>query len=112
MFHENNENFNFEDCSFVIHKSKETCGRVVMFKEFGIIYSYTLESSFCGPTRGSLDQCHFTASALQSVGRGFCGTLFDMADDPDRTKRVHQDLLARFPATAPSKKGYAEDDEE
>ena len=111
MFHENHENFNFEDCSFNAHKSKEACGRVVMFKEFGIIYSYTLESSFCGPTRGSLEGCHFTAATLLGIGRNFCSTLFDMADDVDRAKKTHQELIARFPITAPSKKGYVEDDE-
>ena len=64
MFHENYENFNFEDCAFIISKAKETCGRVVMYKEFGIIYSYTCESSFCGPTRGSLEGHHFTSETL------------------------------------------------
>lgn len=34
MFSENHENFSFEDCNFNLHKSKEACGRVVMFKEF------------------------------------------------------------------------------
>ena len=89
MFEENCENFNFEDCSFVVHTSKESCGRVVMFKEFNIIYSYTLEASFCGPTRGTYDQCHFTTAILESIGKSFCLTLYDMSEDPERFKRTH-----------------------
>lgn len=112
MFEENCENFYFEDCSFVTQKSKETCGRVVMYKEFQIIYSYTLESSFCGPTRGTFNHCHFTSSLLESIGRDFCRTLFDMADDNERVKRTHQDLMLRFPINAPPRKGIDADDEE
>lgn len=31
--------FNFNDCSFVITKAKESCGRVVVYKELGLINS-------------------------------------------------------------------------
>ena len=41
-----NPNFNFENCNFTIHKVKETCGRVVMWKEFNLVNSFTLECSF------------------------------------------------------------------
>jgi len=37
--------FNFNDCSFVITKSKESCGRVVCYKELGLINSFTIECS-------------------------------------------------------------------
>lgn len=42
--------FSFQETSFLIQKSKEATGRVVMHREFGIINSYTLEVSFCGAT--------------------------------------------------------------
>ena len=81
MFSENYENFSFEDCSFQIHKSKESAGRVVMHREFQLIYSYTMESSFCGPTRGSHEGCHFNPDVLMDVGKNFCNTLWDMSHD-------------------------------
>jgi len=42
--------FSINDCDFAIQKCKETTGRVVMNREFNVAFSYTLESSFCGPT--------------------------------------------------------------
>ena len=59
MFSENCENFSFEDCAFMVHKSKESCGRIVMWREFNLVNSYTCEASFCGPTRGIHNGCHF-----------------------------------------------------
>lgn len=34
LFSENLDMFGFDDCSFVVGKSKEACARVVMWKEF------------------------------------------------------------------------------
>jgi hypothetical protein len=41
-----------------------------MFKEFGIINSYTLECSLCGPNIGSKKEFHFSKKTL-FVGRLF-----------------------------------------
>ena len=113
MFSENTDNFSFDDCSFIVHKSKESCGRIVMWREFNLINSYTCEASFCGPTKGVYDNCHFTAAILENVGMMFCKTLVDMTESRDRVKRVMQDLQIRYPINAPAiKKGYADDDEE
>lgn len=43
-----NSIFSFKDCRFRIEKSKESTARVVVFKEFNIMNSFTLESSFYG----------------------------------------------------------------
>ena len=113
MFSENNENFSFEDCSFVVHKSKESCSRIVMWREFNLVNSFTCESSFSGPTRGIYNNCHFNIMVYEIIGRVFCKTLFDMSDNKDRVKRILQDLQIRYPVNAPLKKtGYAADDEE
>jgi len=40
--------FSFKDCKFANEKEKETTARIVLFKEFGILNSYTLESTFHG----------------------------------------------------------------
>lgn len=59
LLQQNSDTFQFEDCHFAIQKSKETCGRVVMFREYNLVYSYTIEVSFMGPTKGVLNNLHF-----------------------------------------------------
>lgn len=71
----------FQNCNFAIQKSKETCGRVVMFKEFNIINSYTLEASFLGPDKGVLAGLHFNTQHLLMIGHIFCETLADAIID-------------------------------
>ena len=44
----NNIHFSFKDTHFKMDKAKESTARIVMFKEFGIINSYTVETSFFG----------------------------------------------------------------
>jgi murein tripeptide amidase MpaA len=43
-----NSLFRFKDCRFRIEKNKESTARVVVFKEFNILNSFTLEVSFYG----------------------------------------------------------------
>lgn len=100
MFSENNDNFCFEDCSFVVHKSKESCSRVVMWREFQLIHSYTCESSFCGPTRGVHTGHHFNTKILEDVGKSFCLTLVEIGDK-EKYKKTFQTLGIRFPINAP-----------
>jgi hypothetical protein len=64
--------FSFHDCNFAIQKSKETCGRVVMFKDFNLVNSYTLEASFLGPNKGVFNGLHFNTQHMQMIGRVFC----------------------------------------
>ena len=40
--------FNLKNCKFALEKDKENTARIVIFKEFGILSSYTLESTFYG----------------------------------------------------------------
>ena len=40
--------FNRDRCKFALEKEKENTARVVLFKEFGILNSYTLESTYYG----------------------------------------------------------------
>jgi hypothetical protein len=47
-----NKLFCFNDCKFANEKDKEATARLVMFRQFNIINSYTLESTFyaiCNP---------------------------------------------------------------
>ena len=40
--------FNLRECKFAIEKDKENTARVVIYKELGILASFTLESTFYG----------------------------------------------------------------
>ena len=93
-------------------KSKEGCSRVVMWREFNLVNSYTCEASFAGPTRGTHKDCHFNQSTLEKVGHSFCMTMHDMTDNRERVKKTLQDLQSKYPVNGPAvRKGYADDDE-
>jgi len=79
LMNKNCEDFSFYNCLFGIHKSKESTGRVVVFREFNIQNSYTLECSFCGPTEGSNKDCHFSISNLVEMGRIFGRTILEFS---------------------------------
>mmetsp|Transcript_24195 Transcript_24195/g.32435 ORF Transcript_24195/g.32435 Transcript_24195/m.32435 type:complete len:91 (+) Transcript_24195:168-440(+) len=40
--------FNIEACKFALEKDKENTARVVLFKELGILSSFTLECTYYG----------------------------------------------------------------
>ena len=48
MIQERNKLFSYKDCRFAVEKEKENTARIVIFKELGIINTYTLEASFYG----------------------------------------------------------------
>ena len=73
--------FSFDDCNFAVQKSKEATARIVMWREFNLINSFTLESSFMGPNKGTNAGLHFNATMLQQMGRNFCKTLVDYVDN-------------------------------
>ena len=46
LLDQKNKCFSFADCKFANEREKDSTGRLVMFKEFGILNSYTIESTF------------------------------------------------------------------
>lgn len=66
-----------------------------MWKEFSLINSFTLECSFCGPTRGLYKDCHFTISMLLEIGTMFCQTLLEFTDkDQLKAKNALKEIEA------------------
>ena len=73
LFSRRCEHFNYKNCNFNIEKIKETTGRVVVFREFGVLASFTLEISFFG---GSCDEAGvFDIQKLQEIGSFLCKTI-------------------------------------
>lgn len=63
--------FCYNDCKFANEKEKEATARIVLFKEFGIVNSYTIESTFYGSdflkeSHPSNNSSNLTANALTS----------------------------------------------
>jgi hypothetical protein len=60
-------NFRFKSCLFRMERAKQSTARIVVFKEFSISNSFTLETSF----KGSSDS-HFTETDLRKLGLSLC----------------------------------------
>ena len=79
-----------------------------MWKEFSLINSFTLETTFCGPTEGRLVDCHFTIQTLKDCGKEFCRTLLDYASNEPKVRESIRELETMFPAPEkPEKKAKA-----
>ncbi|OMJ93182.1 hypothetical protein SteCoe_3873 [Stentor coeruleus] len=77
--------FSFNDCVFGLQKAKESTARIVIYKELGIINSFTMEASFCGASIGKHADFHFNQEHLQQLGHDFCEALLDFCS-PDQSK--------------------------
>ncbi|CAD7957535.1 unnamed protein product [Amoebophrya sp. A120] len=75
LLSQNSDYFSFPDCNF--KRVKESTARCVVYKEFGIVNSFTLEASFCGPSIGRLRDNHFNTHHLERMGADLCKTLLD-----------------------------------
>ena len=73
--------FSFKDCNFVVQRSKQSTARVVAFNELGILYAYTMESSFAGASRGPTAGLHFTLADYAEMGKKYCEALLDFSDE-------------------------------
>ena len=79
------DKFSYKYSTFTVHKSKEGTGRVVMWRQMGILNSFTMEATFCGSNlEGKCHDRHFTARDFESMGYHLCDTLLDYCD-PDQS---------------------------
>lgn len=80
-----------------MQKCRESTARVVLWKEFEVLNSFTLECSFCGPTQGMFKDCHFTPRTLKELGKAFCETMVTYQMNREARLRVFKELEVRFP---------------
>jgi hypothetical protein len=52
LLHQTAPSFSLASCSFVVEKFKESTARVVVWRQLGVVRSYTMESSYCGCDQG------------------------------------------------------------
>jgi hypothetical protein len=84
MLAQTNKIFSVKDTKFRLEKSKEGTARIVMYKELGILNSYTLEASFYGPSHVAALQnrdpeqdepngdSHLRPEHLEGLGKDLC----------------------------------------
>lgn len=92
----NSHFFSFASCDFKVHKSKLNTARVVVNHELGVINSYTLEASFCGPDFGPRKDTQFSTWDLEEMGKSWCQSLliyFDLVDEVKAADAQRDELL-------------------
>ncbi|CAH1796187.1 unnamed protein product [Owenia fusiformis] len=67
--------FSLGNCSFMVEKSKEATARVVVWRQIGVVRSYTMESTYCGCDQGAYRGNHINTRMLEEMGRKFCEAL-------------------------------------
>lgn len=58
-----------------VQKSKAGTGRVVAFRELGLVNAFTLEASFAGPAAGKGAGRHFNTGDLEEMGAAVVSAL-------------------------------------
>jgi cytosolic carboxypeptidase protein 2/3 len=72
--------FSYKDCSWAIPKDRENCARVIVWKEFGMVNSFTLEISYLGPSMGKYECYHFNLSLFHHMADALLKSIYDAAD--------------------------------
>ncbi|XP_033749645.1 LOW QUALITY PROTEIN: cytosolic carboxypeptidase 1-like [Pecten maximus] len=90
--------FSWQNCSFVVEKAKETTARMVVWRQIGVIRSYTMESSYCGIDKdGKYKDQHISTTMLEDMGQKFCEALLRI-----RSKYGSYDVVASLPTSSSS----------
>lgn len=74
LYRRNPRAFTFRGSCWKVQRSKESTARVVGWREMGLVNSFTLEASFCGPSSGDH---HFSVAQLEELGRNLGEALID-----------------------------------
>jgi len=95
--------FSFAGCSYKVLRSKETTGRVVVWRQFNMPHSFTLEASFCGADFGPGAGYHFNTRHLREMGAAFLPALLALVDPSQaRVNAIMAELEAAMPAQGAS----------
>nr|AMO02548.1 cytosolic carboxypeptidase 1 [Tityus serrulatus] len=78
--------FNIENCSFAVEKSRESTGRITVWRQFGVALSYTMECTYGGCNQGIYDGYHLGTAQIEEMGSKFCQALVKLIPDVDSPK--------------------------
>lgn len=72
--------FSRKDCLEVIWKEKEKSAWVVIWKEFQVEHSYTLEMSYAGVTKGDWEASHHSLYSYKTMASGILKSLNELEE--------------------------------
>lgn len=75
--------FDLNSCRFNTEKSKESTARVVLRRDFGIVNSFTLESTYCGMDVGEKKGYQIQISDMEKLGVDFAKAVNLLLTHPD-----------------------------
>ncbi|XP_078097457.1 cytosolic carboxypeptidase 4 isoform X2 [Mustelus asterias] len=73
--------FAINHCCFLVQKSREATARVVVWREIGVLRSYTMESTYCGCDQGKYKGLQLGTRELEEMGAKFCAGLLKLKKD-------------------------------
>ncbi|XP_068595082.1 cytosolic carboxypeptidase 4 [Brachionichthys hirsutus] len=84
--------FSFNSCNYLVEKSRSSTARVVVWREMGVLRSYTMESTYNGCNQGIYKGFQIGTRDLQEMGVKFCQSLLSLTRD---TKFVYSRSLIK-----------------
>ncbi|XP_051896233.1 LOW QUALITY PROTEIN: cytosolic carboxypeptidase 4 [Pristis pectinata] len=73
--------FSINRCCFLVQKSLGSTARVVVWREIGVLRSYTMESTYCGCDQGKYNGLQIRTRELEEIGAKFCTALLKLKKD-------------------------------
>ena len=70
--------FDRKSCRYTIEKSRESTARVVVWREFGVRRSFSLESTFCGANKGRASGLQVTTAHMTETGEGLARAILEV----------------------------------
>ncbi|XP_064169364.1 cytosolic carboxypeptidase 4-like isoform X2 [Anguilla rostrata] len=70
--------FSFNSCSYLVEKSRASTARVVVWREMGVMRSYTMESTYNGCDQGVYKGLQIGSRELEEMGLKFCQSLLPL----------------------------------
>jgi cytosolic carboxypeptidase protein 2/3 len=98
IMNKNCDVFSIKDCSWAVPKDRENCARVVVWKETGVVNSFTLEISYLGAGTGKYECYHFNNQLFTHMGESVVKSILDMADSgSDHFREAIQEIESQLP---------------
>ncbi|KAJ0029557.1 hypothetical protein NQD34_004554 [Periophthalmus magnuspinnatus] len=73
--------FSFNSCNYLVEKSRSATARVVVWREIGVLRSYTMESTYNGCDQGIYKGLQMGTRELLEMGLKFCHSLLSVSKD-------------------------------
>lgn len=94
MLGKKNKLVSYKDSRFRMQKAKESTARIVVYKQFNIVNSLTIEASFYGPSsleafRDVREDCHMKISDLYGVGKDLALACLNLVSPAALFRQLH-----------------------